>query len=71
MNPLEVLLRQIATLLENRQQSWVLIGGLAVSVRSEPRFTRDLDIAVAVTDDPSAEGLVHSLSAAGFRAVAT
>lgn len=71
MNPLEVLLGQIATLLENRQQAWALIGGLAVSVRSEPRFTRDLDIAVAVADDRSAEGLVHSLSAAGFRAVAT
>jgi predicted nucleotidyltransferase len=71
MNPLEVLLCQIATLLQNRQQSWALIGGLAVSVRSEPRFTRDLDIAVAVADDPSAEGLVHSLIASGFRAIAT
>ncbi len=71
MNPLEVLLRQIAALFDTRRQPWALIGGLAVSVRSEPRFTRDLDIAVAVADDPSAERLVHSLSAVGFRAVAT
>ena len=71
MNPIEVLLYQISTLFEIRHQSWALVGGLAVSVRSEPRFTRDLDIAVAVSDDPSAEGLVHSLSASGFRAMAT
>jgi len=71
MNPLEVLLQQVSTLLDARKQAWALVGGLAVSVRSEPRFTRDLDIAVAVADDPSAEGLVHSLIASGFRAMAT
>ncbi|HPB10826.1 MAG TPA: nucleotidyl transferase AbiEii/AbiGii toxin family protein [Kiritimatiellia bacterium] len=71
MNPLEKLVSQIATLLEKQRQSWALVGGLAVSVRSEPRFTRDLDIAVTVADDSSAEHLVHSLCASGFRAVAT
>ncbi|MEI7900091.1 MAG: nucleotidyl transferase AbiEii/AbiGii toxin family protein [bacterium] len=71
MNQLEVLLRQISALLDTRHQAWALVGGLAVSVRTEPRFTRDLDIAVAVADDPSAEALVHSLQAAGFRTLAT
>lgn len=71
MNPLEVLLQHVSTLLDARKQAWALVGGLAVSVRSEPRFTRDLDIAVAVADDPSAEGLVHSLIASGYRAMAT
>lgn len=71
MNPLEGLLHQISKQLENRRQGWALVGGLAVSVRSEPRFTRDLDIAVAVADDPSAEQLVHHLTASGFRAMAT
>ena len=71
MNQLESLLRQVATLLNNRHQAWALIGGLAVSVRTEPRFTRDLDIAVAVADDQSAEDLVHSLHTSGFRALAT
>ncbi len=28
-----------------------LVGGVAVSVRTEPRFTRDVDLAVAVPDD--------------------
>lgn len=71
MNPLEALLHQVSTLLETRQQAWALVGGLAVSVRSEPRFTRDLDIAVAVADDQAAEDLVHSLRATGFRTMAT
>ncbi|MGH3930337.1 MAG: nucleotidyl transferase AbiEii/AbiGii toxin family protein, partial [Pseudonocardiaceae bacterium] len=44
-----------------------LIGGLAVSVRTEPRFTRDIDLAVAVRDDADAERLVNSLANAGFR----
>ena len=44
-----------------------LIGGLAVSVRAEPRFTRDVDLAVAVRDDADAERLVNSLAGAGFR----
>lgn len=71
MNQLEVLLSQIATLLDDQHQAWALVGGLAVSVRTEPRFTRDLDLAVAVVDDQSAEALVHSLNSAGFRAMAT
>jgi predicted nucleotidyltransferase len=47
------------------------VGGLAVSVRTEPRFTRDLDLAVAVSDDHAAEALIHQLHAAGFRVLAT
>ena len=34
---------------------WALIGGLAVAVRAEPRFTRDVDLAVTVADDREAE----------------
>lgn len=43
-----------------------LVGGLAVSARSEPRFTRDADLAVAVGDDADAEQLVNELQAAGY-----
>lgn len=71
MNHLDALLRQIAGLFEGRRQPWALVGGLAVSVRTEPRFTRDLDIAVAVADDHEAETLVLRLQTAGFRALAT
>jgi predicted nucleotidyltransferase len=43
-----------------------LIGGLAVSTRAEPRFTRDVDLAVSVTDDSAAESLVRHLVSKGF-----
>lgn len=38
-----------------------LVGGLAVSAHTEPRFTRDVDLAVAVADDDAAEALVRRL----------
>jgi hypothetical protein len=39
-----------------------------LSVRAEVRFTRDVDIAVAVGDDAEAEALVHGLGARGYGA---
>ena len=60
-------LRRVAEALDERRQPWALVGGLAVSVRSEPRFTRDIDVAAAVIDDAGAEALVSSLLAMGFR----
>jgi hypothetical protein len=45
---------------------WALVGGLAVSVRSEPRTTRDLDVAVAVDNDREAERLITSLRSRGY-----
>lgn len=50
---------------------FALVGGLAVSVRSEVRFTRDVDLAVSVADDAEAEGLVLALRNHGYTAVAT
>lgn len=43
-----------------------LVGGLAVSVRCDPRFTRDIDLAVAVSGDSDAEELARALRADGF-----
>ncbi len=60
-------LRRTAETLDGRLQPWALVGGLAVSVRSEPRFTRDIDVAAAVSDDVAAEALVASLLSSGFR----
>ncbi len=59
-------LRQAADILDTRRQPWALVGGLAVSIRVEPRFTRDIDLAVAAPDDAVAESLVADLMAAGF-----
>jgi len=46
---------------------FALVGGIAVSARCEPRFTRDLDLAVAVPDDATAEATVRALVARRFR----
>ena len=51
MSPLEAALRQISTDLTDAGVRLALIGGLAVSVRTEPRFTRDADLAVALPSD--------------------
>lgn len=43
-----------------------LIGGLAVSSRCDPRFTRDVDLAVAVSGDNEGEALIRALATDGF-----
>lgn len=62
-------LRRTANALEELGMSWALVGGLAVSVRAGPRFTRDIDLAVSVADDAAAESLVRDLQARGFHLV--
>ena len=37
---------------------FALLGGLAVSARTDPRFTRDIDLAIAVGTDRGAEQVV-------------
>jgi hypothetical protein len=63
---LETALRQICVDLTETRSSFALVGGLAVSARTEPRFTRDADFAVAVRNDSEAEELVRSLRARGY-----
>ncbi|PSM32294.1 nucleotidyl transferase AbiEii/AbiGii toxin family protein [Haliangium sp. UPWRP_2] len=67
---LEVALRQAALDLSGLGVNWALVGGLAVSARAEPRFTRDIDLAVAVADDQEAQSLVASLQGRGYRVLA-
>jgi hypothetical protein len=71
MNAVELALRTIAADLDRRAVGWALVGGFAVSIRSEPRFTRDVDVAIAVPGDPEAEALVRSLMAAGYQVLAS
>lgn len=59
------------TALERRSQRFALVGGLAVSARAEPRFTRDIDLALAVKDDDEAEWLVRDLGGSGYAVLAT
>ena len=60
-------LRRAGEEFDRRQLPWALVGGLAVSIRAEPRFTRDVDVAVSVADDAAAEALVGDLRAQGYR----
>jgi hypothetical protein len=64
---LERALVRIASDLRQLGVSFALVGGLAISVRAEPRTTRDVDLAVAVDGDPHAEAVVRSLLALGYR----
>lgn len=54
-----------------RGHAVALVGGFAVSVRTEPRFTRDVDLVVAVDSDRDAEQLVAALLADGHSLLAT
>ena len=66
MSFLENALRRLCDELIEAKLGFALIGGLAVSVRSEPRFTRDADVAVALDTDAEAEALVHELQLKGY-----
>jgi hypothetical protein len=63
---IEDALERVAERLRVEEVSWAVIGGIAVSIRSEPRYTRDLDLAVAVDGDAAAERLVHALARSGY-----
>lgn len=67
MTSLEAVLCDAVDDLLEARASFALVGGLAVSVRAEPRFTRDADLAVAVASDAEAEALVHRLGTRGWR----
>ena len=66
MTSLEAILRRIDADLVQARVSFALVGGLAVSVRTEPRFTRDADLAVALDGDAEARSLVHRLHLLGY-----
>src|SRR5690606_34525528 len=54
-----------------RGRRFALVGGLAVSVHADVRFTRAVDLVVLVADDSEAEALTYQLSSAGYSAVAS
>jgi predicted nucleotidyltransferase len=66
MQSVDAVLRQAAADLDAIAARWAVIGGLAVAFRAEPRFTKDVDLAVAVADDAEAEGIVNRLQVRGY-----
>lgn len=70
MTELERSLRQVALDLESLGRRFAVVGGLAVSIRSEPRLTRDVDVALSVVDDADAEQVISALRGRGYEVVA-
>jgi predicted nucleotidyltransferase len=66
MQSVDAVLGQAAADLDAIGARWAVIGGLAVAFRAEPRFTKDVDLAVAVADDEEAEGIVNRLQVRGY-----
>ena len=60
---------KVLAFLEREGVGAALVGGLAVSARAEPRFTRDVDIAVQVVDDDDAGSLILPMRGHGYVAV--
>lgn len=57
--------------LEDLGHSAALLGGLAVSAWVEPRFTRDVDLAVSVDTDDTAVHVIYMLRQRGYEVQAT
>lgn len=70
VNKVEAALRAAVNDLRREGVSAALVGGLAVSARTEPRFTRDVDLAIAVANDREAERVAHALANRGYRILA-
>ncbi len=62
----ESALAHLASELRRRKRRFALVGGLAVSIRAEVRFTRDVDVAIVVASDAETEALVRDLSTSGY-----
>lgn len=59
-------LRCVAEDLQELRAPWALVGGLAVSVYCEPRTTRDIDVAVALSKKELEESIISSLKKRGY-----
>jgi hypothetical protein len=64
-------LKELAQQLEAVGAQFAIIGGLAASARGEARFTRDIDVAVAVDNDEQAERILFELGQHGYRVITT
>jgi len=54
--------------LADLELSWALVGGLAISAQTDPRFTEDIDINLFLPTDNEVERLIFTLQRKGWRA---
>jgi hypothetical protein len=66
VTPAQEALRQAVGDLRSIKARWAVIGGMAVSVRAEPRFTKDVDFALAVASQEEADSVVFHLGSHGY-----
>jgi hypothetical protein len=71
MTTVESALRRVVADLALVGRPFALVGGLAISARTEPRFTRDAALVVSVTHDDAAEQVLRELVGRGYGLVAT
>jgi hypothetical protein len=64
---LEKILARLVADLQAGKFRWALVGGFAVTVHSEPRITRDIDVALAVSDEREASAAALHLRLRGYR----
>jgi len=67
MDSKQPLAYECAKIIEKEGYKCALVGGVAVGVWGEERFTKDLDFALAVKTDKDAEKLVKAMVDKGFR----
>ncbi|MEM8961634.1 MAG: nucleotidyl transferase AbiEii/AbiGii toxin family protein [Acidobacteriota bacterium] len=60
-------LEQVRADFDALERPWALVGGLAVSLRAEPRTTQDIDIAVAADSDDVADIVRFLWRARGYQ----
>jgi hypothetical protein len=65
-DPIGQALRAVARWLDTAQVPYALIGGVAVGLQAEPRFTQDVDV-VVWTDDARWAGLLEAAADVGIR----
>ena len=59
-------LKQVTEDLNRLEVRWALVGALAYSVHGEPRTTKDIDVAIAVSNAEEPEKIADSLIEAGY-----
>lgn len=64
---LEEYVKNVAQHLAGLGVEFAVVGGIAVSLRTIERFTKDVDFAISVKGDREAESIVESLRQSGFR----
>jgi hypothetical protein len=67
VTPTDLALKRAAADLRSIGAAFALVGGMAVSARTKPRFTDDVDFAIVVPHDSQAEKIAHALLTRGYR----